>query len=285
MIGAKFQDLFVHGLDADETCHSARLSITFRLTAEMARRKNWKPSETQALGIFVDPLFNSPRMLSSFREALDAVGEMEADVTQMYGKVHLNAGRQSGERMIGWQRPWKLPEDFVYVYGGKKHIGKAATAPLVELTKVLEERFGQPFDWGHAVLYPDGEAKLCAHADNEPEIAKGSSIVCVTFMEDATASRTVFVRLGPKQKAEKTKAALTKAADTKKKTEVKAKVKKAEVNAEVKVNCWFGSPVKRTAEQTTKTNAKTVAKKQKTEMQAEVQTEVQAEVNAKNELK
>jgi hypothetical protein len=195
--GKGFQECMKHGVDSDENCKSARLSLTFRLTALTAtiideKTKDLKESDSvipnelqvKSMDHFTDVSWDA--ILSEIKPLLDP------DITQMYGKTYDNNGRMSAEIM--YPKFWRNPSDFTYKYGNKQHIGKPMRLLVASLCETLKKITNQEYDWVHATYYPFGEAKLSAHADNEPEIAKCSNISCLTFMSDPTSFRNVFVK-------------------------------------------------------------------------------------------
>ncbi len=200
--GKGFQECMQHGVDADEKCTSARLSLTFRLTAHTESKLKEKYSQTihdvspeldtstpNELKVTSMDHFSNVTWDAIFSELQEL---LDPDVTQMYGKVYENSGRMSAEIM----HPafWTHSSDFVYKYGNKKHVGKPMGPIVSQLCEIVKKVTNQEYDWVHVTYYPSGIAKLSAHADNEPEIAKCSIISCLTFMSDPLSSRNVFVK-------------------------------------------------------------------------------------------
>ncbi len=190
--GKWFQHTLVHGLHASKT-ECARLSLTFRMSAHLAKRNNWTSAKTQIRVISKDNFHNVgwTDIMAEIQPAL------EPDITHLYGKEFSNNGRMSAELMQ--EQHWADPSEFTYKYSKHLHIGKKM-GPIVSklVESVTQEHSDQCFDWVHATYYPTGKSKLSAHSDSEPEIALGSAIACLTFMEKPGVIRNVFIRDKPK---------------------------------------------------------------------------------------
>jgi hypothetical protein len=195
-----FQECMKHGVDEDKDCTSARLSLTFRLTARTAKSLETATQNSNELEV---------RFMDHFTEIswdvimAEVEPGLEPDITKMYGNTYDNHGRMSAEIMH--PRFWKDASNFVYKYGNKKHIGKPMGPVVISLCEVLKKATNQEYDWVHATFYPSGTAKLSAHADDEPEISQKSTIACLTFMEDPLSFRSVFIKGNDSAKKRKIK--------------------------------------------------------------------------------
>lgn len=80
----------------------------------------------------------------------------------------------------------------VYRYAGVERRGLPWTPLLQALRDRLRRVCGQPFNFLLVNLYPDGQAGLGWHADDEPEIYEGSTIASISLGEE----REFQIRLG-----------------------------------------------------------------------------------------
>lgn len=191
MIGSKFQTDFVHYLLQEPKCKSARLSLTFRLTAKTSKAMSLmdkQQTETPSCLLQSHDFVTHVVFADILKEVYAC---LENDICKRGAEIFTNNGRKCADLM---HPLFGNANEFTYTYGGKSVPGKQMGPILLELTAKLQKETGRIFDWCHVVLYPDGMAKIAVHSDDEKEIAIGSDIACLTFMEDVQASRKVFVK-------------------------------------------------------------------------------------------
>ncbi len=94
-------------------------------------------------------------------------------------------------------------KDLTYTYSNRTITARAweESPILFQLKKDLEEKFSTKFTYAYALLYPDGEAGLLWHSDDEKDMAKGSLIASISLGEP----RDFQVRAKDKQKRKEIK--------------------------------------------------------------------------------
>jgi alkylated DNA repair dioxygenase AlkB len=83
-----------------------------------------------------------------------------------------------------------------YRYSGLDRDAAPWPAPLVPVVERLRAELAVRFDFGLCNLYPDGEAQLGRHADDERDIAPGSPIAGLSL--GATRDFVLYARRGPR---------------------------------------------------------------------------------------
>lgn len=83
-----------------------------------------------------------------------------------------------------------------YRYSGLERAAAAWPAPLEPIVARLRQELSAPFDFGLCNLYPDGEAQLGRHADDERDIARDSPIAGLSL--GATRDFALYERAGQK---------------------------------------------------------------------------------------
>lgn len=184
MMGTNFQTDYTHELVATKKPVGRRISITFRYIAAKTR------IETEYIdsNMFV---FAHIKTDMGFQDVYEDVkGNLEPDITRMFGKVYNNNGRMVADMVLPSQHP------FTYKYSGKTVVGQTATQTVMKMFDLLKENGHGSYNWAHIVYYPNGQTKLGAHSDDEHEIQKGFPILGISLF--ANEDDTRILRLRPK---------------------------------------------------------------------------------------
>jgi len=187
--GVWFQKCMQHGVVPSSKPCGARVSLTYRLTSRTAARTGFRPVITKPLTVQTRERFMGHLSFDSVFGEVEQY--LQPDTSFSFGKWHTNHGRLAGEFMDG--RYWSNPKEFHYTYSKKTLHGNLMGPIVRELCEAVGSVTGQTMDWAHVNYYPLKETKLGTHSDSEPEIAYGSDIACVTFMQHADDYREIFV--------------------------------------------------------------------------------------------
>jgi alkylated DNA repair dioxygenase AlkB len=187
-----------HAVIADDSTEP-RFAITLRWLGEKqpgsARKEklavvNINSTEGNWVGVVDYP--NTKELLKSQLETLSSTGiyNYKPDITRVYGKTYENAGRRV--MTIEINEDMNCTSPMKYKYGGKTVEGittsmanlKRNQAEIARCFEFARETLGVEFNWCHCIYYPNGEAGLGAHQDNEKQIAPNS--VIASFSVGAT---------------------------------------------------------------------------------------------------
>lgn len=181
MMGTDFQKQFTHEVPKTKKQADPRISITFRYIAT----KTDSSIECMKPSVFV---FDDIRHVD-FQEVYDDVRQFFVpDVTRMFGKCYTNNGRMVADMVL----PTHFP--FSYKYAGKTVEGHIMTPVIMRLLEKLKNDGHGAYNWAHIVYYPNGNTKLCAHSDDEPEIQTGSPILGLSLFANKNDSRILRFR-------------------------------------------------------------------------------------------
>jgi len=110
--------------------------------------------------------------------------DLRPDVTKFMGKTYLNGGRKVVT--------YTMNDDLLsYKYGGKTVIVHKMKIPIHNILDRVQKISGVLYNWVHIVYYPSGDSKLDWHSDNEPGIAKSSTIAGISLFKNAYDMRSV----------------------------------------------------------------------------------------------
>jgi alkylated DNA repair dioxygenase AlkB len=124
-----------------------------------------------------------------------------ADTVQMFGKTCDNNGRQVAA--------FRLPGMDMTEYKYSRKVVKVYDIPteVRQCQDVVEAVTGHTYNWAHVVYYPNHDAKLAWHADDEKLIAPNTAIAGLSFFQSTSDSRRMQFKAKKPKEAKKKLAA------------------------------------------------------------------------------
>ena len=166
---------------------NGRYALTFRFrgefqpTMQTTAKSPWTPILPSAASSA--PLPKSIEWLT-YKAATDLFyGDLQGDVTKLFGKTYNNNGRRSATYTSGGESK--------YFYGGKARDVHSMTSKMKEICDAMSTHAGLEFNWFHVVFYPNNNCGIGWHSDNERNIGKNSAILGLVLNENPDNTRNL----------------------------------------------------------------------------------------------